>query len=70
MALVERLLAEGHTVTTCSRKEEKLMEVKAHNPNLHIRVCDVGIPEQREELARWVLQNFPDVNVLINGYTE
>jgi uncharacterized oxidoreductase len=67
MALVERLLAEGHTVITCSWEEEKLKEVKTRNPNLHIRVCDVGIPEQREKLATWVLENFPDVNVLINN---
>jgi len=67
MALVERLLGEGHTVITCSWEEERLKEVKARNPNLHIRVCDVGIPEQREELAAWVLENFPDVNVLINN---
>jgi Short-chain dehydrogenase involved in D-alanine esterification of lipoteichoic acid and wall teichoic acid (D-alanine transfer protein) len=67
MELAERFSKEGHTVIICARGEERLKAVQARNPDIHIRVCDVGGARQREELAAWVMENFPKMNILINN---
>src|ERR1035437_5953776 len=37
------------------------------HPQLITRECDVAHAEQREDLCKWVLQNHPDLNMLINN---
>jgi len=54
-------------VIICGRRQERLEQIKKENPGMEIKKCDVQDATQREELAGWIIQNFPDVNVLINN---
>jgi uncharacterized oxidoreductase len=67
LALTERFLRAGSQVIVCGRRAEALEEAQRNLPGLHTRVCDVARPEEREELVRWVQQEFPALNVLINN---
>ena len=67
LALAERFLKAGSQVIVCGRREAVLRQVKAQHPALHIRVCDVETPGEREELARWAVAEFPRLNVLLNN---
>src|SRR5882757_2199462 len=66
-ALAEKFLAAGNTVILCGRREAKLKEAKAKYPLAHTRVCDVGIPKEREALCAWATREFPALNVLVNN---
>src|SRR5262245_19524529 len=67
LALVERFVQRGNEVIICGRREDKLAEVSELLPGIHKRVCDVGRSAEREELYRWVTNEFPNVNVLVNN---
>ncbi|QJX48052.1 SDR family NAD(P)-dependent oxidoreductase [Hymenobacter taeanensis] len=67
LALTERFLKVGSKVIVCGRRAEALEQAQRRLPGLHTRVCDVARPEEREDLARWVQQEFPGLNVLINN---
>jgi uncharacterized oxidoreductase len=66
-AFAEQFIKLGNTVIICGRREHRLKEAKEKLPALHIRVCDVSKSDQRIKLAEWVIQNFPQMNVLINN---
>lgn len=67
MALAERFLTRGNTVIVCGRSGEALKTVEARLPGLQCIVSDIGKPQEREALARWVSAHFPALNVLINN---
>jgi len=67
LAFAERFLMAGSKVIICGRRADKLQEVQAKYPAIQTRVCDVGQEEDRINLAKWVNQEFPDVNVLLNN---
>ncbi len=65
--LAEAFLREGSTVIVTGRREGKLLEARAKLPGLHVRVCDVADAAQREDLAKWAVERFPALNVLVNN---
>jgi uncharacterized oxidoreductase len=67
LSLAEEFLKLGNTVIICGRRESKLNETKQKYPSIHIRVCDVSKKNEREELSKWALTNFPELNILINN---
>ena len=67
LALAERFLAAGSTVIICGRRADKLEKVKQKYPELHTRVCDVGLERDRVALAEWTRNEFPELNVLVNN---
>jgi uncharacterized oxidoreductase len=67
LALAEVFLREGNQVIICGRREEKLAEVNAKFPRVHIRVCDVADAGDRQALLEWAMKNFPGLNVLVNN---
>jgi uncharacterized oxidoreductase len=67
LALVKRFLDRGNEVIVCGRRAEWLDNAKKQFPQLQTRVADVADPSSREELARWTIENFPAVNVLVNN---
>jgi uncharacterized oxidoreductase len=67
LAFAEAFLKEGSTVLICGRREERLKTLTEKHPQLHTKVCDVAKAEDRAELVQWAIENFPDVNVLINN---
>ncbi|MDB5263218.1 MAG: family NAD(P)-dependent oxidoreductase [Adhaeribacter sp.] len=66
-AIAERFLKAGSEVIICGRRPEKLEEVKQQYPQVHTRVCDVGQEADRLDLLRWAIENFPQINVLVNN---
>ncbi|QMU27219.1 SDR family oxidoreductase [Adhaeribacter radiodurans] len=67
LALAERFLQAGSKVIVCGRREDKLQEAQQKYPQLHTRVCDVVKESDRQDLYNWVVQSFPEVNVLLNN---
>ena len=66
-AFAEQFLQLGNTMIICGRREDRLKQIKDKHPAIVTRVCDVAIVEQREELARWVLKNYPAMNLFFNN---
>jgi len=67
LGLTERFIQENNTVIICGRRESVLNEVKAKFPSVIIKVCDLSLEEERIELYKWISENHPDLNVLINN---
>jgi uncharacterized oxidoreductase len=67
LAMAETFIQEGNQVLICGRRESKLFEAKQKNPNLHIRVCDIGKKSEREALYHWATSEFSNINMLINN---
>lgn len=66
-ALAEQFLAADNKVIICGRREEALQAAKQKLPGLQIRVADLNSAEERQNLIDWTLENFPNLNVLINN---
>jgi uncharacterized oxidoreductase len=67
LALAERFLALGNTVAICGRNQAALQDVRQRLPALQYVVSDTGLATDREALAQWAVENFPDLNILINN---
>ncbi|MGA2625226.1 MAG: SDR family oxidoreductase [Bacteroidota bacterium] len=66
-ALAEVFLKEGNKVIICGRREKRLREAKEKLPAVHIRQCDVANPAERKALFDWTVDNFNNLNVLVNN---
>jgi len=66
-ALAERFIQEGNTVLICGRRESALQDAKSKLPSLVTRVCDLSTGTGRETLYKWVAEEHPDLNVLVNN---
>ena len=67
LAFAESFMTEGSKVIICGRRQERLKALGQKHPGLITRTCDISKAQDREELANWVLQNYPEVNVLMNN---
>jgi uncharacterized oxidoreductase len=67
LGLTERFIQENNTVIICGRRESVLEEVKTKFPSVIIKVCDLSIEQERIALYKWITENHPDLNVLINN---
>ncbi len=67
LALAERFTKLGNTVIVCGRREERLKEAERKVPGLNTFVCDISKDEDRRRLVKWVKENFPKINVLVNN---
>ncbi|CAC9973169.1 SDR family oxidoreductase [Flavobacterium panici] len=67
LGLTERFIQENNTVIICGRRESVLNEVKAKFPSVITKVCDLSLEEERVALYKWIQENYPDLNVLINN---
>ncbi|WP_018614235.1 SDR family oxidoreductase [Segetibacter koreensis] len=67
LAFAKEFLKLGNKVIICGRRKNRLEEIQHQQKEIVTRVCDVAKTKDREELAAWVVTNFPDVNVLINN---
>ncbi|MFL6555625.1 MAG: SDR family oxidoreductase [Bacillus sp. (in: firmicutes)] len=67
LAFAERFLKQGNEVIVVGRREDKLAEAKEKFPNLHTKVCDISIAEERKALFEWTTAQFPNLNVLVNN---
>ena len=67
LALTEALIREGNEVIVCSRNESNLKKAAETVGGLHTRRRDLSSPEGCASLHEWVLESFPEVNVLVNN---
>jgi uncharacterized oxidoreductase len=67
LALAVRFLKAGSQVIICGRRESKLQEAKQAHPELITYVCDVGEEADRAALFEWAVNNYPQINVLVNN---
>ncbi len=67
LSLAKHLNMMNNKVIICGRREDRLNEIKRQNDGIITKVCDVTNAQQRVDLAEWVCQNHPDLNMLINN---
>lgn len=67
LALAARFYKAGNEVIICGRRKEKLQEAKEKMPNLHTLVCDVANEADRKRLYDAVVNEFPELDVLVNN---
>lgn len=67
LAFAEQFMAAGSKVIICGRRKERLKALNEKYPNLITRAADVSKAADRESLATWILQNYPEVNALMNN---
>ena len=67
LGLTERFLKEDNEVIIVGRRASVLNAVKEKHPNVITKVADLSKESDRIELCKWVTENHPDLNVLINN---
>ncbi|MDB5249508.1 MAG: family oxidoreductase [Segetibacter sp.] len=67
LAFAKEFQLLGNTVIICGRRQSRLTEIEQSHRGIITRVCDVADSKDREDLAHWVISNYPGVNVLINN---
>ena len=63
----EEFFKRENTVIICGRREERLQEITGEFPGIITTLCDMNVVEEREALFQWVVESYPEVNVLINN---
>ncbi|WP_020603090.1 SDR family oxidoreductase [Spirosoma spitsbergense] len=67
LGLTERFLQENNTVLVCGRRESVLQDLTDRYPSVITRVCDLAEASEREALFNWIVEEHPDLNVLVNN---
>jgi len=67
LALATRFLENGSKVIVCGRNLEKLESIKSKFPKLHIKRSDVANEDERLTLFNSVIEEFPEINIVINN---
>ena len=67
LAIAERFYKAGNTVIICGRRKEKLQEAKNRFPNLHTIICDVANETDRQLLFNSIVNEYPELDVLVNN---
>ncbi|KAJ3311090.1 hypothetical protein HDV04_004404 [Boothiomyces sp. JEL0838] len=67
LAFAKRMLNDGNRVILVGRRKQLLEHVKCENKGFEIIVGDVATEESRIQLAKTVIELYPDVNIIINN---
>src|SRR5215831_10776384 len=67
LSFAEEFNRLGNRVIICGRRKERLQTVEKKYQGIITKQCDVASIAQREALAAWVMENYPDMNLLINN---
>lgn len=65
-ALAEALIADGHQLFVCARRQDRLNEITKHHSAAHGFVCDVSEESQVERFVAGITGETPAIDVLIN----
>jgi len=57
----------GNIVIICGRREDRLVQAEKELQGIHTFKCDVANPDDRKALFKYVSENFPQVNILVNN---
>jgi uncharacterized oxidoreductase len=66
-ALAEAFVKAGSEVIVCARTEKNLKQAKEKLPQLHVKICDISKEVDCDELHTWTIENFKDLNILVNN---
>ena len=66
-AFALEFLKNNNTVIICGRREDRLNAIKNEYPGIITKVCDIADAKQREDLCVWAIENYPNLNILINN---
>ncbi len=67
LELSRQLLQRKNKVIICGRSKQKLIEAQKQFPELEIFQCDLSDKNQCDDLAIWIKENHPGLNLLINN---
>jgi uncharacterized oxidoreductase len=67
LGLATRFLAAGSSVLVTGRTKAKLDKASQDHPGLITFQNDISKPDQREKLAKYVLNHFSNINIIINN---
>ncbi len=67
LSFAKELLDKGNTVIVCGRNESRLNLAKKAHPALHTIVCDVSDEVAIQAMVQNVIQDYPNLNMLINN---
>jgi len=67
LGFAKAFLEADNTIIICGRREDRLQNIKKKYPDIITRVCDVSNENERKQLFNWSIENYPDLNVLINN---
>lgn len=67
LEMTKQFSAFNNTVIICGRNKETLLQAQWEVPGIHIYTCDLSIESDRLNLAAWLADNHPQLNVLINN---
>jgi uncharacterized oxidoreductase len=66
-AFAESFIKEGSKVIVCGRRGDRLEELKNQDPGIVTIQGDVSEEKQRVQMAEWVIEHYPETNILINN---
>ena len=67
LSLAYHFVQRDSTVVICGRNKGKLEEAKARYPQITTYVCDVAHSDERISMFKWISNEFPKLNVLVNN---
>ena len=67
LELVKQLNEQGANIIVTGRNLDALNETKKQFPNVHTFQSDVSSPKAIEQLYKDVMEQFPDLNIIINN---
>ncbi len=66
-SLAQAFVKAGNSVLICGRRAVKLEMAQKSLPGIAVRQCDLTKKQEREALFRWVKEEHPDTNILVNN---
>ncbi|TGE36060.1 SDR family NAD(P)-dependent oxidoreductase [Desulfosporosinus fructosivorans] len=67
LAIAERFYKAGNKVIICGRRKEILQDALERLPDLHTIVCDIANEDDRKLLFESIVNEFPELDVLVNN---
>jgi uncharacterized oxidoreductase len=67
LSLASHFVRRDSTVIICGRNKDKLEQTKARYPQVTTFVCDVANSDERISMFKWIRNEFPKLNVLVNN---
>lgn len=67
LEMAKRFIDLNNKVIVCSRNIQKLEKTKQLLPHIETYQCDISKEIERIKLFNWILENYPNMNTLINN---
>ncbi|MDG0821952.1 MAG: SDR family NAD(P)-dependent oxidoreductase [Staphylococcus equorum] len=67
LQFTKKFYENDNKIIICGRNTEKLKSIQEQFPEITTKKCDISSAEERLDLYHWVIQNYSDINVLVNN---